>query len=271
MSAAGRSSLNRPFWPFFFDVDFIDPPYSGHEDASLEQLKMHLSTDDVACFIFEPLIQGVNGMIMHSPSGLNQLLRLCRDHRVLLIADEVMTGFGRTGPLFACDQLLEPDMICLSKSLTGGALPLALTVCREQIYEGFLSQERSHAFLQGHTYTANPLGCAAALASLDLLLTPQCSKQRQQIESAHLSFKQQWGSHWKRCDVLGTILALEYFDSSDAKYFSRMRDLLSRHFLQSHIVIRPFGNTVHVMPPYCIEQEDLNAIYQSLLESLDCL
>ncbi len=272
MSAAVRSTHNRPFWPFLFDVDFIDPPYHGKEDVSLKQLEELIGKDDTACFIFEPLVQGFSGMVMHSASGLSQLMKKCRDHHILLIADEVMTGFGRTGPLFASDQLSEPpDMICLSKSLTGGALPLALTVCTEELYEGFLSEERSRAFLWGHTYTGNPLGCAAALASLDLLLTPQCHRQRVTIEAAHQSFKQRWGSQWKRCDVLGTILALEYFDPSDTRYFSKMRDRLSRHFLNHRIVIRPFGNVVHVMPPYCIEEDDLNAVYQSLLESLTCL
>lgn len=273
MSAAGKSPFNKPFWPLLFDVEFIDPPQDNDSyNNSLEQMKMILEKDDVACFIFEPLVQGVAGMVLHSAQGLSELMKLCRQHQVLLIADEVMTGFGRTGSLFACQQLSEvPDIMCLSKGLTGGTLPLSLTVCREFIYEQFLSSERSKALLHSHTFTANPLGCAAGLASLDLLLTSGCDQKRKEIELSHLAFKNKYENLWKRCEVLGTILALEYNTVEQAGYFNPIRDRLSRFFLERRVVIRPFGDSVHVMPPYCISQEDLNTIYKCLIESLECI
>lgn len=269
MSAAGRSRFNRPFWPFLFEVEHVPPPYYGEEDRSCERLLQILNEEDAACFIFEPIVQGAAGMVMHNPEGLDRLMNICRQRGVLLVADEVMTGFGRTGPLFASDLLKEkPDIVCLSKGLTGGSLPLALTVCREEIYERFLSSERIRAFLHGHTYTANPLGCAAALASLDLLLAPECEAKRKEIEESHVIFKQENAGSWKRCDVSGTILALEYPGDSARSYFSEIRSRLSKHFLDDGVIIRPIGNTVHVIPPYCIKQEDLAIVYNSLTESL---
>ena len=274
MSIAGRSPFNQPFWPLLFEVVSIPPPTEKNREKSIQDMQAVLDKGQVACFIFEPVIQGANGMLPHLPEGLDQLMRMCRAHDVLLIADEVMTGFGRTGPLFACHHLTEtPDMICLSKGLTGGALPLALTVCSEKVYANFLSQERCKALLHGHTFTANPLGCAAACASLDLLLTPACTAQRDFIQEAHRSFQEKHRGNpaWQRCDVVGTILSLEYASPEQGGYFNGMRDKLMRFFTEKRLVLRPLGNTVHVVPPYCIQAEDLQCIYQALEESLDLI
>ncbi|MFA6917050.1 MAG: adenosylmethionine--8-amino-7-oxononanoate transaminase [Parachlamydiales bacterium] len=272
MSAAGKTSFNRPFWPFMFDVEWIDPPFAGKEEESYAQLNALIEHKSVAGFIFEPIIQGFNGMKSHSAKGLDVLMEICEKNNILTIADEVMTGFGRTGPLFACEYLKHtPDIICLAKGLTGGALPLALTVCKDFIFEGFQSQDRAAAFLHGHTYTANPLGCAAALASLDLLLTNDCSAQRARIEASHLQFKEQYQHLWERCEVQGTILSLEYKTrEGDSGYFSSLKQRIVPHFFAKHVVLRPFGNYVHVLPPYCVSEEDLYHIYQTLLESLSC-
>lgn len=213
MSAAGRNVFNRPFWKHLFEVESIDPPLQGHEEASLDQLHRLLEGCDVACFIFEPLILGSGGMIIYPPNGLNTLLKCCKQHGVLTIADEVMTGFGRTSPLFACEKLTEkPDLICLSKGITGGFLPLGATACTEKIYQAFLGDHLQQAFLHGHSYTANPIACSSANASLDLLLESSCTLQREMIEFCHRSFSSKWRLHpkLKRCECLGTILALEY-------------------------------------------------------------
>jgi adenosylmethionine---8-amino-7-oxononanoate aminotransferase len=271
MSAAGKNEFNRPFWRHLFDVESIDPPTKGQEDKSLSQLQSILEQDEVACFIFEPLILGSGGMIIYSPNGLDRLIQRCKEHQVLTIADEVMTGFGRTGTLFACNQLREqPDLICLSKGLTGGFLPLGVTACSERIFQAFLGDHLQQAFLHGHSYTANPLACSSALASLDLLLENSCFLQRKTIESLHHTFCQKWRSHpkLKRCEMLGTILALEYHSKTHS-YFDSLRDRLYYFFLDKGVLLRPLGNVLYILPPYCIQVEELQFIYDQITLTLE--
>lgn len=271
MSAAGRNEFNRPFWKHLFDVEAIDPPQKGREEVSLNQLLPILKRGDVACFIFEPLVLGSGGMIIYPPEGLDALIRYCKQQSVLTIADEVMTGFGRTGTLFACEQLTEkPDLVCLSKGLTGGFLPLGVTACTEEIFNAFLSDQLSQAFLHGHSYTANPLACSAALASLDLLLDNHCTLQRRMIEACHRKFCDQWRHHpnLKRCEYLGTILALEYRAESSS-YFQSIRNRLYHFFLSKGILLRPLGNVLYILPPYCIQEDELKGIYDHIIFSLE--
>lgn len=271
MSAAGKNEFNRPFWKHLFDVHPIDPPLRGQEELSLSQLQSILNQGHVACFIFEPLILGSGGMIMYPSQGMDKLIDCCKQHQVLTIADEVMTGFGRTGTLFACQQLNEsPDLICLSKGLTGGFLPLGVTACTEEIFNAFLSDQLSQAFLHGHSYTANPLACSSALASLDLLLENNCSMQRKMIEACHQNFCAQWRLHpkLKRCECLGTILALEYQTESNS-YFQSIRDPLYRFFLGKGILLRPLGNVLYILPPYCIQADELQFIYEQIILTLE--
>lgn len=253
MSAAGRNKYNRPFWHNMFNVEQIEP----HETKKLESI---LSQGDVACFIFEPLIQGPGGMVIYPPEQLDDLLLCCKKHSVLTIADEVMTGFGRTGPLFACEHLTQtPDLICLSKGITGGFLPLGATACTDEIFHTF----KQHPFLHGHTYYANPIICQTALASLDLLLENGCYKQRQMISALHIAFCQKWASHpkLKRCESLGTILVLEYHSIN--------REHLYDFFLSKGILLRPLGNVLYVMPPYCIQPYELQVIYEQIIFTLE--
>lgn len=271
MSAAGRNGFNKPFWKQLFDVESIDPPLKGREDQSLQQLQSILNKGEAACFIFEPLILGSGGMIIYSGSGLSSLIQCCHKHEVLTIADEVMTGFGRTGTLFACEQIHEkPDFICLSKGLTGGFLPLGATACTEKIYNAFLGDHLHQAFLHGHSYTANPLACSSALASLDLLLHETCFSQREMIEACHKAFCERWQSHPKlmRCESLGTILALEY-KTENPSYFQPIRDRLYDFFLSKGILLRPLGNVLYVLPPYCIQPQELELIYAQIILTLE--
>lgn len=271
MSAAGRNEFNKPFWRHLFDVKSIDPPIRGQEDISLSQLQSILDQGDVACFIFEPLVLGSGGMIIYPPSGLNRLIQCCKQHQVLTIADEVMTGFGRTGTLFACDQLHEqPDLICLSKGLTGGFLPLGVTACTEKVFNAFLGDQLQQAFLHGHSYTGNPIACSSALASLDLLLDDACSLQRQIIENSHHLFCQRWRSHpkLKRCESLGTILAIEYHTKTRS-YFDSLRDRLYHFFLDQGILLRPLGHVLYILPPYCIQGDELQFIYDQIALTLE--
>lgn len=272
MSVSDKNEFNRPFWSHLFQVASIDPPFPGKQERSLEQLKAIISSGNVACFLFEPLILGVGGMAIYPAEGLDALLQLCKEHDIITIADEVMTGFGRTSTLFACEQLLHTvDIICLSKGLTGGFLPLGATACRQFIYDAFLSKDPRKALLHGHSYTANPLSCSAALASLDLLLTDSCMRERSVIAEEHSVFCRQWKDHPKlrRCESLGTILALEYASQEGSSYFHSLRDKLYHFFLDQGILLRPFGNTLHVLPPYCIDRADLHEIYLQIIYTLE--
>lgn len=255
MSAAGKNAFNRPFWSLLFEVEAIDAPLIGKEEASLSQLKAILQKNEAACFIFEPLILGAGGMIIYPQEGLNTLIQHCREQGVLIIADEVMTGFGRTGSLFASES---PDLVCLSKGLTGGFLPLGATACTDTVFKAFLSDRYDQALLHGHSYTANPLACASALASLDLLLEEACTLKRRMIASSHQQFCEKWQGHpkLKRCESLGTILAVEYM--------AQERDRLYRFFLSKELLLRPLNNVVYAMTPYCIEEGELRRIYEAL-------
>lgn len=270
MSVAGKNEFNKPFWTHLFDVEAIEVPMNGREDESLSQLQSILKKGDAACFIFEPLVLGSGGMVIYPPDGLSNLIKCCRQHHVLTIADEVMTGFGRTGTLFACEQIAEkPDLICLSKGLSGGFLPLGATACTEDIFKAFLSDHLDQAFLYGHSYTANPIACSSALASLDLLLENTCALQREMIAATHREFCQKWHSHpkLKRCECLGTILALEYH-TENTSYFHSIRDHLYHFFLGKGILLRPLGNVLYVLPPYCIQVEELQLIYNQIILTL---
>lgn len=272
MSLTERSLFSDPFSHVLFDVEYIDPPIVGEEQKSIKQLEALLMKEDCSCFIFEPLIQGVGGMKTHSTTGLDALIALCRHYQVFTIADEVMTGLGRTGPNFAIEKLKQSsDFICLAKGLTGGFLPLGVTVCKEEVYEAFLSDKKEKAFLDGHSYAGNPLACSAGLASLELLETEKCQKQRMDIELHHQQFltKLKKDPRIARVEVLGTILAIDYQSTSKTSYFNSLRDELFSYFQSQKVWIRPFGNTIHLMPPYCITQSQLSKLYQAIEGSLE--
>lgn len=273
MAAAGKTHFNRPFWPYLFQVHSIPPPLPGKEETSWQAFEHSLSTYDLSAFLFEPIIQGSGGMHVHCKESLTKMIRACQAKGVITIADEVMTGFGRTGPLFACELLgASPDIICLSKGITGGFLPLGATIAKEFLFQAFLSPDPQKALLHGHSYTANPLACAAANASLDLLVTPECSQARSMIERAHQQFRTEYGIHpkIKRCDCLGTILVVEY-QAGCSSYYHPLKKKLSDLFFQEQILIRPLGNTLYLLPPYSITHPELQKIYSTILLSLEAL
>ncbi len=271
MAAAGKTHYNRPFWPYLFKVHSIPAPIPGKEEESWREFEGALATGEVAAFIFEPLLQGCGGMRPHSREYLEKMMKACQQRGIITIADEVMTGFGRTGPLFTSGILnLTPDIVCLAKGITGGFVPLGVTVAKEFLYNAFLSPDPSRAFLHGHSYTANPLACAAANASLDLLLRHECAEARAMIELAHQSFQTRWKGHPKllRCDVIGTILALEYAEE-DGSYFHPLGKKLLRFFQNEGILLRPLGNVLYILPPYCITREELERIYETIAITLE--
>ncbi|AEB42014.1 adenosylmethionine--8-amino-7-oxononanoate transaminase [Chlamydia pecorum] len=272
MSVSQRELFSTPFTPWLFPCESLLPPSYGQEERAIAQADKLFSQGNIAAFIYEPILQGAGGMRIYNPEGLDAMLSSAKRHGVVCIADEILTGFGRTGPMFASEYLkVSPDILCLSKGLTGGFLPLALTVTTEEIHQAFVSRDRKKALLHGHTYTGNPLGCAAALASLDLTLSPQCLQQRSMIENSHKRFVEKFGSHWSRCESLGTVLVVDFpEEQATTKYFSRFRDSLNQFFLERHLLLRPLGNTLYVLPPYCIKEEELSYIYSQLQEAL-CL
>ncbi|QJX48018.1 adenosylmethionine--8-amino-7-oxononanoate transaminase [Hymenobacter taeanensis] len=267
MSVSSRGAFTAPFWPLLFQVEFIDVPVPGREAEVLGQLDALISRPDVAGFIFEPLMLGTAGMVTYSAEVLDEMIRRCHQHGVLCIADEVMTGFGRLGHLFATDYLTEqPDIMCFSKGLTGGTMAMGLTTCAAPIYEAFLSSELMKALFHGHSYTANPVACAAALASLALTRAPECTAQRARIATAHAAFRQEMEGQPGIREVrhLGTVLAVEYDPGEDTSYFSRLRDGFYQLSLEHNVVLRPLGNVVYLLPPYCTTNEELDLLYTVL-------
>lgn len=270
MSVSGRSIFTNPFASMLFDVEFIDLPNA----RNIEQIKSRISylSNEVACFIFEPMVLGAGGMLMYEPEHLDELISTCQKHGILTIADEVMTGFGRTGRYFSCEALTtEPDIFCLSKGLTGGTMPLGVTTCNARIFEAFLSDDKLKTLYHGHSFTANPVACAASLASLDILLSEETLPNIQRITKRHADFAVQIKGHPKLKDVrqTGTILVMEWETGNDSSYLSGLRNQLYNYFLDRGIIMRPLGNIIYILPPYVISNDDLDYIYQTILTALE--
>jgi len=282
MSVGDRSPFNAPFEPYLFEVSFLDlPEYSQNKEVESEknrQIVEHFTDlakkQDVAAFIYEPLVQGASGMRMYSPKILDKLLEIAKKYDIICIADEVMTGFGRTGELFAsfhCDH--KPDIMCLSKGLTGGSMALGLTTCSQKIFEAYQSNDLMKTFFHGHSFTANPIACRAALASLELLQLPDCQTSIQKIAISHQNFAKKIQNHTRLKNVrtCGVILALEIDTETETSYFNEARSSLYAYFLEKNILLRPLGNVIYVLPPYIITEKQLQSIYESISDLLDNL
>ncbi len=271
MSVGASSGFHNPFLPLFFKTQQIAYPDTWSGDTAIEDKESiafqeaeryleqhHLK---IAGFILEPLVQGASGMRLCRPEYLNKLCALIRQYNILIIFDEVMTGFYRTGSFFAFEQLnCVPDILCLSKGLSGGFLPLALTISTNKIYEAFLSETAQTALMHGHTYTANPLGCAAALASLALIEEPSLLTKLVALQQAHqqgLSLLASTHPKLSKHRLLGTLAA-----------FSTPEPLSTDLFLKQGLLIRPLGCCVYLMPPYCIEPEELKKAYETMAHLL---
>jgi adenosylmethionine-8-amino-7-oxononanoate aminotransferase len=267
MAVSGRSAFTAPFVPFLFDVEYISAPVPGQEQNAVNQLQ-NLLSDDVAAFIFEPLIQGAGGMVMYKPEILSQLINMARSHGALIIADEVMTGFGRTGKLFASHHLSEqPDLMSLSKGLTGGTMALGITTCTNEIYDAFRSEDKHKTLFHGHSFTANPLACTAALASFDLLLSNETQESIQRISQRHAVFAEQLKQkpRVKNVRQQGTILAFDLdADGQSSSYFNNIRDIAYHFLLEQGVLMRPVGSVLYILPPYCITDEQLDTVYAAI-------
>lgn len=276
MSVSDRDAFTAPFHDKLFDVTFIEPPLPGKELSSMQQLTAALEKGDVAAIIYEPLVMGAAGMLMYEPEALDAMIECAHHHGALCIADEVMTGFYRTGNFLASHHAQHrPDIICLSKGITGGSMPLGATVCTEAIFSAFYDADMMKALYHGHSYTANPLACAVANASLDLCLQPGFKHSLERIADRHHQFAasiRSFGSgerpviaNLRQC---GTILAFDVIAREDTGYFNPIRDELYHFFIERDILLRPLGNTIYILPPYCITDTMLDTIYGAIRELL---
>ena len=272
MAASGISLYTQAFQGMFIDVVRIPLPVEGHGQESIDALQKVISKTSCAAFIFEPLVLGAAGMVMYAPEVLDKLIGICKENGVLTIADEVMTGFGKTGKTFACDYLAQqPDMMCLSKALTGGTIPMAITTFTDGIFEGFYSDDINKALFHGHTFTANPTGCAAALASIALLFEPEMQQNLLRINESHKAFLQKIKHHprVKTARVLGVILALEIKTDGAEAYYGSLRNKLYDFFIANGVILRPVGNIVYILPPYIISGAQLEKIYETVEAALE--
>lgn len=270
MSASGLSSYNGPFEDFLLKVERIPVPKESTIEVVLHQLEAILKANSCAVFIFEPLVQGAAGMKFHSAKGLDSLIHKCKEHGVLTLADEIMTGFGKTGKNFASDYLQhKPDIICLSKALTAGMFPLSITSCSLEVYDAFLSDKVSKGFFHAHTFSAHPLGCVAALAGIELLNSPEILERRKYIEKSHQDFALEIETHAVVQEVrsIGVILAIDLKVQTDR--YGSLRDTLYKHFMGQGVNLRPLGNTIYTLPPYVITNEQLRKIYDAIRDLLE--
>lgn len=272
MAVSGIGLFTEAFQDALIRVIRIPVPTEGNEEKSKIALQNALENNHVAAFIFEPLVLGAAGMVMYQPDQLDQLITICKQHNVFTIADEVMTGFGKTGKTFACDYLTQkPDMMCLSKALTGGTIPMAITTFTQQIFDGFYSDDTNKAFFHGHTFTANPTGCAAALASISLLQDTQTQHNIERIHQAHLQFQASINNHPKVATtrVLGVIFALQIKTENQETYYGNLRNKLYQFFIQNGIILRPVGGTIYILPPYIITDQQLQKVYKTIQKAIE--
>jgi adenosylmethionine-8-amino-7-oxononanoate aminotransferase len=273
MSVGARGVYNRAYTPLLFDVRTLPFPHPGAEQATIDALEAACRSEAPAALIVEPLLLGAGGMLVYPPATLAAMRAVCAAHGVLFIADEVMTAWGRTGTLLACEQAdVVPDILCLSKGLTGGAVPLAVTMASAAIYDAHLSTDRAKMFFHSSSYTANPIACAAACANLAIWRDEPVRDriaalgQRQATRLAALATHR----HVRNARRIGTVIAVELGDPN-GNYLSDLGPRLLARFRDAGLLLRPLGNTVYVMPPYCIDDADLDAIYAAIGAAADDL
>ncbi len=269
MSVSGLSVYNGAFEDHFIKVERIPVPTGVNNHEVISRLNTLISENNIAGFIYEPLIQGAAAMRFHEAEGLNTILKICRENDILLVADEVMTGFGKTGKYFASDYIDEkPDVVCMSKALTAGLLPMGITSCTQKVYDAFYSDEIAKGLFHGHTYTANPLACTAALAALELLRSKEMQENITRITASHAEFVR------KLLDVpgvknprsRGVILAFELDIVTDR--YGDLRNKLFSFFMKRGVFLRPLGNTIYIVPPYVISDKELHLLYSALEECI---
>lgn len=272
MSVSSLSVYNGPFEEFFIDVDRIPVPTKENFENVKQRLIELLETDNVAAFIYEPMVQGAAAMKMYDASLFDELLQIAKSKNALCIADEVMTGFGKTGKYFASEYLsIQPDIMCLAKSLTGGMTPMAITACSQDVYNAFLSDDQGKGFFHGHTYSANPIACTAALAGIELLQSEVYQNHIARITQSHSDFDARIKNHPKvaRTRQLGVIYALDL--NVEMERYGDLRYKLFNFFMENGVCLRPLGNTIYILAPFVIKDVELQKVYEVILAALDTL
>lgn len=268
MSVSERGVFTTAFAEHLFSIETLPFPDSPEKaSACLHALERALESEPIAAIIVEPLVQGAAGMRMYDARVLDEISARCRAQGTLVIFDEVMTGFGRTGPLFASHSVdNQPDLICLSKGITGGMLPLGATTMTAAIREVCGDEKSDRTFFHGHSFTGNALSCACAIASLELVTDPSCVAARQRISDRHANFHKflQRGYPGISSRQHGTILAVDIPHATPTGYVHPLRRRLLQEFLADDVLLRPLGNTVYIIPPYCISEEQLQTVYNSI-------
>jgi adenosylmethionine-8-amino-7-oxononanoate aminotransferase len=285
MSVSDDSPFTDPFRSMRYQVHRVHSAYCYRCPVGLRRESCHIECvgkleellaergEKIAAVIAEPLLQAAGGMIVHPVEFLQRVRTLCTKHDVLLIADEVLTGFGRTGKMFACDLAgVAPDLMCLSKGITGGFLPMGATLCSDHVESAFRSQNRLHTFYHGHSYTGNALACAAAVESLKIFDDEPVFDRITEIARINSERLAQFKQFPMVSDIrqIGTIGAIE-LRAEDAGYLSAMRPKLYRFFLEHGVLLRPLGNVVYVLPPYVISADELNHVYDVIQEAIQTL
>jgi len=273
MSAGERGVFNAAYEPMLFEVQRIPAPLAGAEQTCLDALDKAASDPSVAAFIAEPLVLGAGGMLMYAPELLRNMKQVCERHGVLFIADEVMTGWGRTGTLFACEQAgIVPDIACYAKGITGGSLPLAVTLCHERIFQAHYSTDRRKTFFHSSSYTANPIACAAAVANLELWEREPVLERIAAIGAHHDRHLQTLRGDTRFANLrrTGTIAAMD-LQVKDGGYLADIGPSLLQFFAGRRVLLRPLGNTLYILPPYCVTAADLDLIYDAISEAAGTL
>jgi adenosylmethionine-8-amino-7-oxononanoate aminotransferase len=271
MSAGARGVFNAAYDPLLFEVGRIPFPDGGQEQRSFDALDAECRKGNVAALIVEPLVLGAGGMRTYSPETLKEMRRITARHDVLLVADEVMTGFGRTGTLFACEQAsISPDLLCVAKGITGGSMPLAATLCTRAIYDAHYSRDRSRTFFHSSSYTANPIACAAAVANLAIWREEPVKARVHDLsvlQSKALETIRRDG-RFENSRALGTITAFDMANAGSG-YLADVALKLRQAALKRGVLIRPLGPTIYLMPPYCITADELQFAYNAVSDAVD--
>ncbi len=271
MSTSGISLFTDQYKNLCLPVERIPIPTQNNWELVRQQFIEIVKNQNVYAFIFEPLVQGAAGMKMYAPEYLDTLIQIAHEHKVFTIADEVMTGFGRTGKLFAIDYLQnKPDFICLSKALTGGFLPLSATITTDTIFEGFKDQNVNKALFHGHTFMANPAACAAALASFEISVSENTEINTHNIQEQYNEFRSRLSAFRfiKNIRILGVIFAFEVDFQEDNKYYGTLRNEMYEFFMNHNIIARPVGNTIYFLPAFCITRGQLEEVFAITIQLL---